>query len=164
MRKLLFILLIGWMIPAVAQDRPNKIPGKLIEKKLAFMRERLMLNDAEYKAFAPVMRDYEKQRMDLGHQRRMLIKDLRKENLAKLSDQEVAKHLDGIMRIDEQLFALKKQYYGKLKTILSPRKMLALIRADMEFKKMLIKRHRQHRPNHGPGPGHRHPGHGPKGN
>ena len=115
MKKLIFLLLVGWMIPTAAQNHKPADPGKLIEKKLDFLRERLLLDDAQFQAFAPVFRRYETQRMELARQRRNLLKDLRKDRLAKLSDADVSRRLDRIMEIDEKMFLLKKEYYRQLK-------------------------------------------------
>ncbi len=144
MKKLILLLLVGWMIPAAAQNRKPADPGKLIEKKLTFIRERLLLDDAQYKAFAPVFRHYENQRMELARQRRDLVKDLRKDRLAQLSDADVSRRLDRILEIDEKMFMLKKEYYRQLKKILPPRKILALVRADNQFRRILLQR-RRHR-------------------
>lgn len=156
MKKLILLLLVGWAWPTTAQ--PQQVNShdteKLIEKKLNFIRERLLLNDAQFKAFAPVFRQYEHNRMELARRRRNLIRNLRNERLARLTDNEVAQRLDQIMDIDEQLFAMKISYYKKLKKILPPRKILALFHADNQFRRILLQRRRNkqnqkpHQPRH----------------
>ncbi len=143
MKKLIFLLLVGWMIPAAAQTQKTADAEKLIEKKLDFLRERLLLDDAQFQAFAPVFRRYETQRMELARQRRDLVKDLRKDRLTKLSDAEVSRRLDRILQIDEKMFLLKKEYYRQLKKILPPRKILALVRANHQFRRLLLQRQRR---------------------
>ncbi len=144
MKKLIFLLLVGWMIPAAAQNQKTVNADKLIEKKLDFLRERLLLDDTQFRAFAPVFRRYETQRMALARQRHDLVKDLRKERLSQLSDADVSHRLDRILEIDEKMFLLKKEYYRQLKKILPPRKILALVRADNQFRRLLLQR-RRHR-------------------
>ncbi len=144
--KAKMFLLLAWMFPFLltAQQNPQKPPReKLIEKKIAFMRQRTVMNDQEFKSAEPLMRDYEMKRWRLFDKRRKILGSLKDDRMAQLSDAEVAGKLDELMKIDEQLYRLRSDYYLKMRKILPPRKMLQFMRAEMAFKRRLLKAKRK---------------------
>jgi hypothetical protein len=140
MKKITGIIwLVLWLAPVQAQQRqtlPDK--EKLIEKKLNFLHEKLLLNDSEWKAFRPIAERYERDRWKLVQQKREILRSLRGPQLAELSDDEVAEKLEKLMQLEKKFYLLKERYYNRIKEILPPRKRLLLWKMEYQFRKRLM--------------------------
>ncbi len=149
MKKLIWILAIAFMLPAWSQNKADSPGNKekrkkaVLEKKLAYMRENLMLTDKEYKPFKDVFMQYEQEKWKLFDQKKQLMNALRGKKTADLSDAEINQKLDEIIRLEEQIFLLKKDFHQKAKKILPPRKLMRYYKENMKFNRMLLKNKRK---------------------
>ncbi len=147
MKKTVWILIMLLAFaPAWAQkEKTGQRAGKeeLLNRKLAYLREKLLLSDREFKAFEKAYKAYEMQRWKLFEQKKKILKDLKVKNSVKLSDVEVEKRLEQILDTEEKMFRLKKDFYNRLKKILPPRKTLEFFREDMRYNRMLLRKKRK---------------------
>lgn len=149
MKKIIWILAIAFMLPAWSQNKVDSPENKeerkkaVLEKKLAYLRENLMLTDKEYKPFKDVFMQYEQEKWKLFDQKKQLMNALRGKKTADLSDAEINKKLDEIIRLEEQIFMLKKDFHQKAKKILPPRKLMRYYKENMKFNRMLLKNKRK---------------------
>jgi hypothetical protein len=72
---------------------------------------------------------------DLKKNRRGDFKSLSSENI---SDKEADELLTELLLTEQKMLDLRKEYYAKIKQILSTKKVLLLLRAEKEFNKELI--------------------------
>ena len=149
MKKIIWILAIAFMLPAWSQNKVDSPENKeerkkaVLEKKLAYLRENLMLTDKEYKSFKDVFMQYEQEKWKLFDQKKQLMNALRGKKTADLSDAEINQKLDEIIRLEEQIFMLKKDFHQKAKKILPPRKLMRYYKENMKFNRMLLKNKRK---------------------
>ncbi len=137
------VLILVFFRMTAQETGMNRSREKLVEKKIAFLRQRTAMNDAEFKAAQPVIRRYEMERWKLFDRRRKILASLRGDQLPGLSDSEVSGKLDAIMEIDAQLYKLRAEYYQRMREILPPRKLLQLLRAELAFKRRLLAQKRK---------------------
>ncbi len=149
MKKLIWILTMILMLPVWSQEGEGKPVNKeerkkaVLEKKLAYLRENLMLTDKEYKPFKDVFIQYEQEKWKLFDQKKQLMNALRSKKNADLSDAEINQKLDEIIRLEEKIFLLKKDFHQKAKKILPPRKLMRYYKESMKFNRMLLKNKRK---------------------
>ncbi len=121
----LFSLLISYA--GYAQPRAKKIETL----KLAYLIERLDLNDTEEQDFRTVYNNYQKELNDLMRQKRLS----RLEQRSKGPDQA----LDDELTYETRILDLKKHYRKEFSQIMSKQKAATLFLAEREFREKLIK-------------------------
>ncbi len=145
MKKIWFLFIFGFIATAWSQPNAEKpvreqLREQLIEKKLNYLREKMLLSDEEFKAFSKEFRTYEKNRWQLFNKKRELLQSLQGDEAARLSDREVYDRLTQLRKIERNLFDLKENHFDRVEKILPPRKVLAYWRYSMHFNKMLLHR------------------------
>ncbi len=140
---LVALALMPFLVTAQQGNQPNR--SNLLEKKLHFFRNQLLLNDKEFKAFRKEFRTYENRRRELFRKKRQIIKSLKAEKIQGLKDEEILKMLKDIKNLERQMFDLKQNYYDRLLQILPPKKVLKYRQAEQRFNKMLLKKRKEKR-------------------
>ncbi|HEY0668238.1 MAG TPA: hypothetical protein VGD22_08700 [Sphingobacteriaceae bacterium] len=97
--------------------------------KAAYITKKVDLTNEESKAFWPVYNAYQKEFVQLIHQRRENIKSRGGNTTAKLDDD---------FNFEERILELKKKYRSEFSRILPPEKVLTLYRAERDWKEYLI--------------------------
>ena len=97
--------------------------------KAAYITKKVDLTNEEAKAFWPVYNAYQKEFVELIHQRRANIKSRGGNSIAKLDDD---------FNFEERILDLKKRYKSQFVKILPPQKVLTLYRAERDWKEYLI--------------------------
>ncbi len=103
---------------------------------VAFITQELELSAEESEKFWPIYREYLTKERELSREKRQLG---RKTNSATMSDADADKHLQAMFEAEEKLIALKREYYGKLKTAISSHKVLQLPQVEREFKRKILR-------------------------
>jgi hypothetical protein len=140
--KKIMILFVGLIITAsvFAQDEePVTVDPKAQEKikaaRIAFITERLGLTPAEAEKFWPVYREFSLKREDLRKQYR----DNRKNpDPNKTVEQNEKEALDLGLKLKQNELDLEKEYSGKLLNVVPAQKVMALRKAENDFRKILI--------------------------
>ncbi|NPA43813.1 MAG: hypothetical protein GXO27_07280 [Chlorobi bacterium] len=124
MKKLLWLGLFVWFLPALRAQESKVVPDETTPK-LAMLRQKLLLNDKEFEAFAPAFKEFEKEKRKLLEKRKTLLKNLKAMQAYKLPDSEVDRLFRRLREIDRQLFELRNRHLDRIDRILPPRKKLA---------------------------------------
>lgn len=128
---------------ALAQPGPGSGGGKKAEKiktwKIAFFTEQLNLTPEEAQKFWPVYNEYESKLEELRKKRRQERRSA-KDNLDEMDDKEIEALVDSEMAFRQKELDLQKEYHGKFKSVLPPRKVAKLYAAEEQFKVILLKR------------------------
>lgn len=136
------LLLIFISSPIFAQMPREENHGKsreMIEaEKIAFITRELNLTSDEAKVFWPIYNEFENERKVNHQQRRKLIEEIKskKNTLTDKEADDLAKALFDIRNQDDKMI---EKYHTKFKSVLSSKKILLLMLAEMEFKTQLLK-------------------------
>ncbi len=136
---IIYILLLpmqnGW-----AQDA--KALEKIENARIALITERLDLTPKEAEKFWPLYREYSSQRESLRKEY-MTARGEFKRN--EMTEEESKKLLNTGLRLKEQELELDRKYTDRLSTVITNRQLLALRKAEDDFRKMLLQRLRDRR-------------------
>jgi len=140
--KNIVILLMGifLVMPALAQEeelarQDTKVEEKIKAARIAFITDRLELTPDEAEKFWPVYREFTLKRQELKKQ----YKDNRK-NLDpnKTIEQNEKDAIELGFKLKQQELDLEKEYSGKLLNVVPAQKVMALRKAEADFRKILI--------------------------
>jgi len=152
MKKLLVFTLVLWvgMAKAQAQDNPQDDAPKLSKEtmakveaaRIALITERLELTPEQAEKFWPVYRQYTEERkallQDLGEIRR----EARQGNIGEEKSKEL---VNKTIELKQKEASLEKVYSDRLMKVISAQQLMALKRAEVEFRNELIRRIQQRR-------------------
>jgi len=133
MRKItiIFALFFG-LLPLLSPAQPRK-PGDRIESlRIAFFTEKLQLTPDESKDFWPLYNEYQESEKNIRQAHK------NETSLELMSDAQVEDFIENSFEMDEKLLQLKKEYYGKMRKVLPPRKIAMLNRVERQFKERLL--------------------------
>ncbi len=141
-RTILALALLLCCTVGFAQNRP--VRDKIKSLKVAFITERLNLTSKEAQAFWPIYNEHEKVMEDLRVAERTQIR-AKLRNLDGVSEAEADKLLEKHLDLEAEKHEEQEKLIRKVKGLLSPKKTFALLKAEEDFKRELIKRYRQNR-------------------
>lgn len=101
---------------------------------VAFVTQELELTPDESTKFWPMYNEYIEKERDLNKSKRKL----NKKPIADMNEAEIDQYFSQLLSVDEQLIALKREYYTKLKTAIPARKIIQLPQVERAFKKKII--------------------------
>jgi hypothetical protein len=136
------MLLAGFLLPfasyAQTNTREMKRQDKIETMKKEYIKERLSLSNEESLAFWPVYDQYHADQKKLTKAQIIPRMQLRL-NYETLSDKELDEILLSQLNYQQSLLDLKKDYYTKLKKVLSVRKVSDYYNLERDFRKNLLK-------------------------
>lgn len=123
--------------PPEMHERHEKMMEKLEAHKVAFITDKVGLNPEEAKIFWPIYDEFEEKQKELRQSMRVDedARDLSKEEAEKLVRDFVAK--------EQELAALKAEYFNKFLEILPPQKVIKLGKAEHQFRREMLRRVRE---------------------
>ncbi|MEN1785819.1 MAG: hypothetical protein AAGF77_11855 [Bacteroidota bacterium] len=110
--------------------------------KVAFITEQLALTPQEAQQFWPVYNTHEIALQKLRKRERQQFGSPSQQNLD-LSDAEATQLLEQFDRLQQEKHTLEQQFLKDLKTVLPPRKIVKLLKAERDFKKRLLQQVRK---------------------
>lgn len=122
------------------QDRQDKVKAL----KVAFITEKLDLTPKQAQQFWPIYNVYESKMSEIHNTERALLRSLRTD-WASLSESDAQSALASIRKAEHQKLDAKESLVDQLRTTLSYKKTLILLRAEEEFKRKLLNRLRDGR-------------------
>ncbi len=140
MKKLLLILILSLSISAFAQDKDRYERIKAL--KIAFITERLELNETEAQKFWPIYNAFEAKNQKLRQQ--FSGRD-RKEKFDGLSEQEAKSFLDKMMTADTDKHQLKQQFVKDLLKVLPAKKIILLKATEDAFNRRMMEQFKKRR-------------------
>lgn len=144
MKKLIIILLTGlFFTPGIAQEEQIKDPKaqeKIKAARIAFITERLGLTPDEAEKFWPVYREFSMKRQELKEQYETRRKNPDPKKTTEENEKETIAY--GLQLRQKEL-DLEKEYSDKLLNVVPAQKVMALRRAEVDFRNLLIKQIQQ---------------------
>lgn len=141
MKNILTLLISFFLLaPVLAQDeeltpQDLKAQEKIKAARIAFITERLGLTPDEAEKFWPVYREFSVKRQGIKKE----FKDNRKNPDPKKTIEENEKEsLELGLRLKQRELDLEKEYSGKLLNVVPAQKVMALRKAEDDFRKVLL--------------------------
>ncbi len=127
----------------IFDDEPAQQPvgDRVRAARVAYITERLGLTAEQSEKFWALQRQFEADKTTVRQ------KHTYTRSFDQLTDAEAEEAIMARFAMEEELIALKKKYYQKLKEVVPPRTIARLPRAEREFKQMIIKQIRERRKN-----------------
>lgn len=124
--------------PRNQPDRKQKIESY----KIGFITEKLNLTPAEAQNFWPVYNEYQAKKQDLQKSLAGKYKDYRSSKDG--TEKQATELIDSSLNEMQKHLDLAREYYGKLKAVLPPQKIVALFTAERQFRRELLQRLANH--------------------
>lgn len=145
----LFLFLLG-VTTAIAQKKGHPNYSKIRTLKVNFISSELNLSAETAEAFWPIFNEFEKVNRRLRASEVYKIKQEVEQSgaIEAMDDAEALNFARKFVEIDEKLLENKKAYFNKLETILTPKQLLQLHIAEIEFNLKVLRRlHKQQQNN-----------------
>lgn len=136
MKKPIIIGLFFFVCGFCSAQSPEALK-KIEAARIAFLTVRLDLSPEEAKVFWPLYNEYSQKRQNLRKEYLRLRKGLKE---GQLTEEEGEKLVARGMQLKEQNLALEKEYAEKLIEVIGAPKVVALNKAERDFKRMLLER------------------------
>lgn len=107
---------------------------RLESMKVGFITEKVGLSPKQSQVFWPIYNEYEAAQKSVKKQYRP------NKKIEQMSDEELEKSLLNSFQREEELLALKRTYFTKMKTVLNIRQIALLRSAEQEFNKEVLKK------------------------
>jgi hypothetical protein len=129
------LLFLAFMITvsAFAQNVRDKAEDKIKIQRIAFMTQRLSLTETEAQQFWPIYNDYTQKLQQIRKQPKS------EKPVDELENADVEKIIVGQFDRQTRELDLKKEYFQKLKTVISVKKIAKLYRAEKDFREELVR-------------------------
>jgi hypothetical protein len=119
-----------------AQNGPGEqnLRERLAAMKVGFITERVGLSTEQSQQFWPIYNEYEEEEKQVKTKYRL------NKKIEQMSDAELEKRILNGFQQEEDLLALKRKYFTKMKPVLSIRQIALLRAAEQEFNKEVLKK------------------------
>jgi hypothetical protein len=134
-RVIFYSLLLMICSLQVAAQNPNR--ERLNSYKIAFFTKRLNLTPQEAERFWPVYNEYQDEKSKIQFQRAELNRNFNQNEL-NMSDKEMSEAGDLLVSLEVKESELSVAFHKKIKTILSPVKVLRLYQAENQYRLLLL--------------------------
>jgi hypothetical protein len=130
------------MIPALifltelSAQNPNL--ERLNAYKIGFITKRLNLTSQEAEKFWPVYNENQEKKNKIQRERMEINRNFNQNEL-NMSDKEMSEAADKIVNLEMREAELAQEFHGKIKTVLSPVKVLRLYQAENQYRMQLLK-------------------------
>lgn len=137
MKKLLIYIAAALIaLPMLAQNnKENKggnnkqAPASRIETTLSNIKDRQILTDEEFEAFAPIFKEYAAKRALLNKQKRD-----NRQVTENITEEQAKEMLENINKLDAQKAELKKEYTSKMLEVVPAKKLLQLQMMNAQYR------------------------------
>lgn len=140
-------LLVAWLTimsfslyaqgPGPGRGMGSERHEKLKSAKVAMITERLDLSAEEAQEFWPVYNEHEEERRNLRREMMMMRRDT---DLALLNDTEAQEALNKLMEARKKEAEIDAAFLEEISRMMGPRRTLMLVKTEMEFNRMVIRR------------------------
>ncbi|WP_294142252.1 hypothetical protein [uncultured Sanguibacteroides sp.] len=138
MKKIgLIIGILGITFSLFAQGKLSEEKRKEFEaQKVAFFTQEMSLTPEEAVKFWPLYNEMQKKIREAGN----VIRDLATKFSGNVTEKEAQANIETILKAEEQMQSLKKDYYQKIIKELSARKLWLMMEAERKFHRQLWKK------------------------
>ncbi len=136
----LLLLTISTYLPA--QNKPQDARAKLEAARIALITERLNLTPEQAEKFWPIYNEYAERRRTIQQQFRQSQRGVDMKNM---SEEQSRKMMQARMEAKQKQLDLEKKYSDRLMNVINTRQLMALKKAEDDFRAMIIRRLEQRR-------------------
>ncbi len=142
MKKILILVLLTGLTTLALQAQPGKQADERIRAfRVAYFTDKLRLTPEESQQFWPLFNEFR-------DKVKAIKRDQKPEKaIIDLTDAEADAFIQEMLSAEEKEVALKREYFQKLRKVISPRKLAMLPQTEKEFNKTLLERMREFREN-----------------
>lgn len=134
MKKLALLFIAFTLSNSVyAQNMRDKVAEKIKIQRIAFITQRLSLTETEAQQFWPIFNEYTEKLQQIRKQAKP------EKAFDELADADVEKMITTQFDREARELDLKKEYFPKLKKVISVRQIAKLYRAEKDFRNELVK-------------------------
>ena len=134
MKKIVIILLsMAFTTAAFSQQMRDKIGEKVKIQRIAFLTQRLSLTETEAQQFWPIFNEFTDKLQQIRKQPKP------EKSFDEQADADVEKLITAQFDRDSREIDLKKEYFVKLKKVISVKKIAKLYKAEKDFRGELVK-------------------------
>lgn len=135
-----------WVLFTASISAQNANLERLNSYKIAFFTRRLNLTPQEAERFWPLYNEYQENRNKIQLQRQNINRNFNQNEL-NMSQEEMSGAADRLIELELEEAGLAKEFHNKIKTVLSPVKVLRLYQAENQFRQQLLNQLRNRRDN-----------------
>jgi hypothetical protein len=133
-----FLLFICLSAKAQPDKMSPEVRQRIESQRIGFITERVHLTPDEATKFWPIYNEY---REALKNMR----EDFERPDLENISDEEATKVIEQGLQMEQKKLDLQKNLVTRLHNVISPRKILLLRAAEMEFNRELLRKAQEFR-------------------
>lgn len=134
MKQIFFILIaLSFSVDAFAQPNGDRIKNRVEARRIGFITQRLNLSPEESQQFWPIYNQYTEKMKQIRTSVKL------DKPLEDMSDADAEKLIMSEMDKQSRELELRKEYYQKLKKVISPKKIAKLYKAERDFKAEMLK-------------------------
>ncbi len=144
MKKILLLFIFVFTIHLCFSQRGPRERVKAF--KIAYITEQLNLSSKEAQQFWPIYNEHEDTMENLKKKERTSVRALKEANgFENLNEKEAEDFLSNYLLAEEQKYLARKKLITDLRKVIPHKKILKLVKAEMDFNKRLLKQLRDRR-------------------
>lgn len=138
MKKLILFLITLCLCTSIqAQQKKGKCTeSEFRNKREAYLKEKAQLTDEEASLVLPLYFELQEKKEKNNKEPWKKIKSI---DISNASDEEYDAIIQSFIDVDEKNIELEREYYERVKEILSPKKVFQLLHADIKFNRHMLK-------------------------
>ena len=141
-RNILFTLLSVLIVISASYAQPGQMGREARERieaqRIAFITKELSLTPDEATRFWPIYNEYK-------DALRAMRDEFERPDLENITDEEASAIIERHLQQEQKRLELKRNMMTRLRTAISPRKILLLQKAEMEFNRELLRKAQEYR-------------------
>lgn len=135
----IFLLALSPQINAQSSGKMEQLKAL----KIGFITEELNLSPSEASDFWPIYNSHQEKIHKLYHENRSIRRELKPDNFEAMSDSKATELLNKILKTDKDIYLEKEAMFENLKTVLPPKKIIKLHKAENEFSRKILEQYRR---------------------
>ena len=138
MKRKISVFAIFAIFCTVSISAQNANRERLEAYKIAFFTKRLNLTPGEAEKFWPLYNEYQGTKSRIQLERQELNRNFNQNGL-NMNDREMTEAGDRLIGLEVREAALAQEFHNKIKTVLTPAKILRLYQAENQYRLQLLK-------------------------
>jgi hypothetical protein len=120
-------------------SRKGMVREKLMQMQENYIRENLVLSDAQAQVFWPLYREHLRAAGTLKMEKTKIMGEI-KRSYEIMTDAELDKMIQSTFEIERKIIDENQSFTSKVKSTIPPKKIVRLKLLELEYKKMLLKK------------------------
>lgn len=139
-RRFIWLLVVFISLQQWVLGQPSR-RERVEAERIAFITKRMELTPKQAQGFWPIHTQYEKEQRLIRQKYRTQMP------IAKMSEVDAEQVIEKRLRMEEELLALRKNFFTRFKTVISARQILLFQKSNADFKQYLLEEIRRRRSN-----------------